>query len=58
MEYIAKREQVLLRNIWPVLIVLGIAFSMVVITYGIDSVAYRAHDAFHDFRHIIGMPCH
>lgn len=58
MEYVAERKQVLFKNIWPVLIVVGIAFSMVVITYGLDSVVARAHDTFHDFRHVIGMPCH
>jgi len=34
------------------------AFAMVVIVYGLDSVAPGAHDTFHDLRHAIGMPCH
>lgn len=38
--------------------VVAIAFTMVVIAYGMESVAPGVHDAFHDFRHVIGMPCH
>ncbi len=34
------------------------AFSMVIIFYGVDPIAKVAHDTFHDFRHVIGMPCH
>jgi len=58
MEHIAETKQVLLRNIWPVLVILGVAFSVVVVFYGMDSVVAKVHDTFHDFRHIIGMPCH
>lgn len=35
-----------------------IACAMVVVAYGMESVAPGVHDAFHDFRHVIGMPCH
>ena len=35
----------------------GIA-TMVVIAYGLDWIAPGVHDAFHDFRHVIGMACH
>lgn len=38
--------------------VVAIAFTMVVVAYGMESVAPGVHDAFHDFRHVIGMPCH
>ncbi|MEE8574248.1 MAG: CbtB domain-containing protein [Thermodesulfobacteriota bacterium] len=48
----------LLSALWPVLIVAGMAFSMIVIFYGMDAIASGVHDAFHDFRHVIGMPCH
>lgn len=34
------------------------AFMMVIIFYGVDSFAQGAHDIFHDFRHVVGMPCH
>ncbi len=33
-----------------------IAFGIIV--YGIDTVMPGAHNAFHDFRHFIGMLCH
>lgn len=36
----------------------GLFFSMLVISYGMDTVVKGAHDTFHDFRHVIGMPCH
>ena len=39
-------------------IIVAIAFTMVVIAYGMESVAPGVHDTFHDFRHVIGMPCH
>lgn len=40
--------------------VMGLAFAMLVIAYGVEpvSILQGAHDAFHDFRHTIGMPCH
>jgi len=34
------------------------AAAMVTIAYGVETVAPGVHDAFHDFRHVIGMPCH
>jgi cobalt transporter subunit CbtB len=32
--------------------------AMVAVFYGTDSIVKGAHDAFNDFRHAIGMPCH
>lgn len=58
MERIMSREQSLWRALWPALLVAGVAFAMIAIAYGMDSVAPGVHDAFHDFRHTIGMPCH
>ncbi|MBI4378518.1 MAG: CbtB-domain containing protein [Nitrospinae bacterium] len=58
MELIIKRERDLLKTLWLSLFVMGVAFSMVVVVYGMDSIVTGAHDAFHDFRHVIGMPCH
>jgi cobalt transporter subunit CbtB len=46
------------RALVPALILVGAAVAMVVVFYGVDSIAAGAHDAFHDFRHTIGMPCH
>ncbi|TAN61900.1 CbtB-domain containing protein [bacterium] len=57
MERILERD-FLLKTALPALIIVGLAFSMVVIAYGMDGVAKGVHDAFHDFRHTIGMPCH
>ncbi len=37
---------------------MAFTFSTVVIAFGIDAVAMGAHDVFHDFRHVMGMPCH
>lgn len=58
MERTEKRERGLVDVLLPALIIMGIAFSMVIIAYGVDSVIPGVHDAFHDFRHVIGMPCH
>lgn len=58
MERILNREQGLLKTFGPALIVAGVAFAMITIAYGMDSVASGVHDTFHDFRHVIGMACH
>jgi hypothetical protein len=44
--------------LWPALVIVGVALATVVIFYGMDNVVRGAHDTFHDFRHVIGMPCH
>ncbi|MBI3398958.1 MAG: CbtB-domain containing protein [Deltaproteobacteria bacterium] len=58
MERIISREGGLLETLLPALVIVSFAFAMVVIAYGFDSIAPGVHDAFHDFRHTIGMPCH
>mgnify|MGYP001571758572 FL=1 len=58
MERVLEREGSLLMTLAPALVLVGLAFAMVVIAYGMESVAPGVHDAFHDFRHVIGMPCH
>lgn len=58
MERTEKREKGLLDTLLPALIIMGVAFAMVIIAYGVDSLVPGVHDAFHDFRHTIGMPCH
>ncbi len=39
-------------------VVLACAFAMILVVYGVESIAPGVHDAYHDFRHTIGMPCH
>ncbi len=58
MEKAIVKERDGFKAFWPALAVLGVAFAMVVIFYGVESVAPGVHDAFHDFRHSVGMPCH
>lgn len=40
------------------LMVVIFAVMAVTIAFGVETVAPGVHDAFHDFRHVIGMPCH
>lgn len=40
------------------LVVMIFAIMTVTIAFGVETVAPGVHDAFHDFRHAIGMPCH
>ncbi|MEE8484428.1 MAG: CbtB domain-containing protein [Nitrospinota bacterium] len=55
----AKKREVISSNaVFGFLLYAGIAFALLIIVYGIDSIAPGAHDAFHDFRHVVGMPCH
>ncbi|MBI5192456.1 MAG: CbtB-domain containing protein [Nitrospirae bacterium] len=58
MEGIITLEKGLRSILYPVLIIAFVSFAMVAIVYGMDSVVPGVHDAFHDFRHTIGMPCH
>ncbi len=57
MERINEREG-FFKTLMPAIVVVALAFTMVVIAYGMESVAPGVHDSFHDFRHVIGMPCH
>lgn len=57
MEKVIGRQD-LWRAFLPALVLFAMAFAMVVVVYGMESVAPGVHDAFHDFRHTIGMPCH
>ena len=46
-------------NVATAVVIIGVRFfSMLVISYGMVNVVKGAHDTFHDFRHVIGMPCH
>lgn len=40
------------------LVIVVFAVMTVTIAFGVETVAPGVHDAFHDFRHAIGMPCH
>jgi cobalt transporter subunit CbtB len=55
---VISEKKAFLKAFLPALIVVALAFAMVVIAYGIEPVAPGVHDVFHDFRHVIGMPCH
>ena len=55
---IAQVQSVNQKAILAALMVAATAFAMVVVAYGVDSIVPGAHDAFHDMRHAIGMPCH
>lgn len=57
MEKLFERDA-LVNTVLPVLALAATAFSLVVIAYGMESFASGVHDMFHDFRHVIGMPCH
>jgi hypothetical protein len=58
MERVIEKEKGVVKALWPALLVVGVGFALVIIAYGVDSVVPGVHDAFHDFRHVIGMPCH
>ncbi len=53
-----KRERNLYLGVILSVVALACAFAMILIVYGVDSIAPGVHDAFHDFRHTLGMPCH
>lgn len=58
MEKVFAKDGGMFWAIAPALVIVALAFSMVVIAYGMESVAPGVHDALHDFRHVLGMPCH
>ncbi|MBI1910467.1 MAG: CbtB-domain containing protein [Deltaproteobacteria bacterium] len=58
MERVLERSGGIFNALYPAVVVAALAFTMIVIAYGMESVAPGVHDAFHDFRHVIGMPCH
>ena len=52
------KEKGLTGSFLTVAILLLVAFAMITVVYGFDTVVSGAHDVFHDFRHTIGFPCH
>ncbi|VAX21657.1 hypothetical protein MNBD_NITROSPINAE01-1290 [hydrothermal vent metagenome] len=39
-------------------IILSFTFMAITVAYGLDGIIMGVHDMFHDFRHVMGMPCH
>ncbi|MEK6531101.1 MAG: CbtB-domain containing protein [Deltaproteobacteria bacterium] len=58
MERVFTQREFLVNTVLPAVVLVATAFAVVAIFYGTDSILRGAHDAFHDFRHAIGMPCH
>ncbi len=58
MEKAAVKEGGMFWAVVPALAVVALAFALVVIAFGMESVAPGVHDALHDLRHVLGMPCH
>ncbi|MBE9531268.1 MAG: CbtB-domain containing protein [Proteobacteria bacterium] len=58
MDRVIAGENGLLSSIGVVAILLVVAFAMITVVYGLDTIASGVHDVFHDFRHTIGFPCH
>ncbi len=51
-------SEVIFKTVLPVVAIAGLAIGLAVIAFGMESLASGVHEAFHDFRHVIGMPCH
>lgn len=58
MEKILGRDKGLTGTLVGAAVLVSLAAAMIIIAYGVESVAPGVHDTFHDFRHMIGMPCH
>ena len=59
MDQSIRKERSLVNSLYLALLVVTVTFAMGVIVYGgMDSVMPWAHDAFHELRHAIGIPCH
>ncbi|HBO84930.1 MAG TPA: cobalt transporter [Deltaproteobacteria bacterium] len=58
MEKIFSKEQGMGKALGLAVVLVAAAIIMTVVVYGVETVVPGVHDAFHDFRHVIGMPCH
>ncbi len=58
MESLFSKEKSIWKGYLFALVIVGIACALIFIAFGADSIVPGIHDAFHDFRHAIGMPCH
>ncbi len=57
MERIFDREFIF-KAVLPAVAITGLAVGLAVVAFGMESLVSGVHEAFHDFRHVIGMPCH
>jgi cobalt transporter subunit CbtB len=51
-------SEVIFKTILPAVVIAALAVGLAVVAFGTESLASGVHEAFHDFRHVIGMPCH
>ncbi len=51
-------SEVIFKTILPAVAIAALAVGLAVVAFGTESLASGVHEAFHDFRHVIGMPCH
>ncbi len=58
MERVITSQKSMVKTLAMVLILIALGFVMITIVYGIDSLMPGVHDAYHDFRHVNGFPCH
>ena len=59
MERALEKDKSIWKSYLFALVIVGIAFMLVFIAFGVDSIVPGIHDLFHDFRHsALGMPCH
>ncbi len=58
METVFNKEKSMWKSYLLALVIVGLACALIFIAFGTDSIVPGVHDAFHDFRHAIGMPCH
>jgi hypothetical protein len=52
------KEKGLVGSFLTVAVLLVVAFALVTVVFGLDTIASGVHDLFHDFRHTLGFPCH
>jgi cobalt transporter subunit CbtB len=52
------KEKGFLGSFLTVGVLLVLAFAMITVVFGFDTIASGVHDVFHDFRHTLGFPCH
>lgn len=52
------RDSTIAKNLIHAIVLVGVAFLMIIIVYGVDAVIPGIHDLFHDFRHSAGFLCH
>ncbi len=51
-------SEVIFKTVLPAVAIVALAVGLAVVVFGAESLASGVHEAFHDFRHVIGMPCH